>query len=164
MEEQNRLVEELKKALSTSSNELDRRLIEQKTKSEKNVKSLTQELNECNARIASMEKEISLYKEKILRLKTLGSKTNGSHHSEVDFEKQFDSGSMISSLSHNTQATGSFYIDKGHQSTDSGTNSKLNFENDPQNGSTKSIKVQKKDIRRLTEEELLKRSVKKTDS
>ena len=163
MEEQNLLVEELKKALNASSNELDRRMIEQKTKSEKNVKSLTQELNECNARIASMEKEISLYKEKIIRLKTLGSKTNGLIHSDVEFEKQFDSGSIASNLSHNTQATGSFYIDKG-QSSDSGTNSKINFETEPQSNSTKSIKVQKKDIRRLTEEEILKRSVKKTDS
>ncbi len=122
------------------------------------MKSLTQELNECNARIASMEKEISLYKEKIIRLKTVGPKTNASNHSDLEFEKHFDSGSLASNLS---QATGSFYIDKGHQSSDSGTNSKINFETDPQNGSTKSIKVQKKDIRRLTEDEILKRSVKK---
>lgn len=153
LEEQNRLVEQLKQALNASSNGLDKRLMDQKIKAEKSVKSLTQELNECNAKIASMEKEISLYKEKLTRSKAFGSK---SQHSEVDFE----SGSVMSNLSNqNLQATGSFYINGGH-STDSGVK---NNESDLQPGSARSIKVHKKDIRKLTEEELMKRSLKKAE-
>ncbi len=142
------MVEHLQKALNASSNELDRRLLEHKAKAEKSVKSLTQELHECTTRIASMEKEISLYKEKLARVKNVSgsNKVNGSHFSEADFE----SGSIISNGSNQvSQATGSFYIDKAQSS-------------EIETGSVKSIKVQKKDIRRLTDEELLKRSVKKT--
>lgn len=129
--------------------------MEQKSKAEKNVKSLTQELNESNSRIASMEKEISLYKEKLSRLKSTGSKI-------ISSEADFESNSIISNGSnHISQATGSFYIN-GTQSSDSGTNVK-NYDNDLHSSSSKSIKVQKKDIRRLTEDELMKRSLKKTE-
>ena len=133
--------------MNSSSNDIERRLNEQKARSEKNLKSLTQELSDCNAKIFKMEKEISLYKEKLSKLK---STTKSGSQMDLDLE----SSSIISNTAQ--QATGSFYV---HGFPPNEIN---NVETNPDLTSARTIKVSRKDLRRLTEDELLKRSVKKS--
>jgi hypothetical protein len=65
LDEKIRLVEELKKSINISSNDLDRRLIIQQQQYEKQVNALLEQLSDCSSKISSYEKEISVYKDKI---------------------------------------------------------------------------------------------------
>lgn len=140
LEEQNRLVEQLKQALNASGTELDRRVVEQKTKAEKNVKLLTHQLNECTSRIALLDREIVSYKEKLVKLK---SKTD-LQQNDSDNREYF-----MKNDSPNTNSNG-FSIEASNQ--------------DLSGSMMKQVKVSRKDLRRLTEEEILKRSLKKEQS
>lgn len=138
LDEQNRLVEQLKMALNTSTSEFDK----QKSKIEKSNKALTQQLTECNGKIATLEREISMYKEKLVKLKT---------SSSSNANNQFDSDST-------TSLNNGFYL-KSNTNGISNDSAIQDAEN-PNKNSSKSIKVSRKDLRRLTEEEILKRSLK----
>lgn len=154
LDEQNRLVEQLKQALNASSNDLERRLQEQKSKSDKNQKLLTSQLNECNNKIALLEREISLYKEKLTKLKTSSSAKSSGHNSAENINDVNATG-----------GGGSFYLKASNHPTHSNHSHSNNSLNDSAmtstNDSVKTVKVSRRDLRRLTEDEVLKRSVKK---
>ncbi len=65
LDEKERLVEELKKSINLTSNDLDRRLNMQQQQYEKQISSLLEQLNDCSSKIINYEKEISQYKDKI---------------------------------------------------------------------------------------------------
>ena len=134
LEEQNQLVDQLKQALNTSTSELDKRLIEQKNKAEKTNKMLTQQLNDCTKKISLLELEISKYQEKLAKSKS-----------------QFDSDSTsnMNGNNNNNNNSNGFYLKNNND-----------LERSDKSAVTKAIKVSRKDLRRLTEEDILKRSLK----
>ena len=134
------MVEQLKQALNTSTNESDKRLNEQKNKADKANKLLTQQLNECTKKIELLEKEIVTYQEKLSKLKNT---------------TQFDSNSTTSLMN----GSGGFYLKNNGQSSDV-SQLERSENGDKVGSSVKAIKVSRKDLRRLTEEDLLKRSLK----
>ena len=134
------MVEQLKQALNTSTNESDKRLNEQKSKADKANKLLTQQLNECTKKIELLEKEIVTYQEKLSKLKNT---------------TQFDSNSTTSIMN----GSGGFYLKNNGQSSDV-SQLERSENGDKVGSSVKAIKVSRKDLRRLTEEDLLKRSLK----
>ena len=134
------MIEQLKQALNTSTSESDKRLNEQKVKAEKANKLLTQQLNECTKKIELLEKEIASYQEKLGKLK----KTT-----------QFDSDSTTSIMN----GSGGFNLKNHGQSSDVSQLESME-KSDKIGTSIKAIKVSRKDLRRLTEEDLLKRSLK----
>ena len=108
---------------------------------------------EYNFKMAHMEKEISLYKDKLNRFKTVGKPSPGN-------EFEIEEASGISQAG--GQSTGSFHISNGANMglySESMLSSK-NVDNSVEafSSSAPKIKVSRKDIRRLTEEEILKRS------
>jgi kinesin family protein 7 len=126
IEEQSRVIDQLKNVLKQSvSASQDTRLLEQKTKSEKVVKLLQQQLNESSSRVALLEREIEAYKEKILKLKQ-----KYSEHANLESESVM---SMLNS-----------HRDQSELMT-----------------SVKSVKLSRKDLRPLSQEELIKRSLNK---
>jgi hypothetical protein len=134
------MVEQLKQALNTSTNESEKRLNEQKSKADKANKLLTQQLNECTKKIELLEKEIVTYQEKLSKLKNT---------------TQFDSNSTTSIMN----GSGGFYLKNNGQSSDV-SQLERSENSDKVGSSVKAIKVSRKDLRRLTEEDLLKRSLK----
>ena len=134
------MVEQLKQALNTSTNESDKRLNEQKSKADKANKLLTQQLNECTKKIELLEREIVAYQEKLSKLKNT---------------TQFDSNSTTSLMN----GSGGFYLKNNGQSSDV-SQLERSENGDKVGSSVKAIKVSRKDLRRLTEEDLLKRSLK----
>ena len=134
------MVEQLKQALNTSTSESDKRLNEQKNKADKANKLLTQQLNECTKKIELLEREIVAYQEKLSKLKNT---------------TQFDSNSTTSLMN----GSGGFYLKNNGQSSDV-SQLERSENGDKVGSSVKAIKVSRKDLRRLTEEDLLKRSLK----
>ena len=134
------MVEQLKQALNTSTNESDKRLNEQKNNADKANKLLTQQLNECTKKIELLEKEIVASQEKLSKLKNT---------------TQFDSNSTTSIMN----GSGGFYLKNNGQSSDV-SQLERSENGDKVGSSVKAIKVSRKDLRRLTEEDLLKRSLK----
>ena len=65
LDEKSRLVEELKKSINLTSNDLDRRLNLQQQQYEKQIGSLVEQLNDCTNKIKNYEVEIGQYKDKI---------------------------------------------------------------------------------------------------
>lgn len=94
---------------------------------------------EYNSKMAHMDKEINFYKDKLNKFKT-----GNTRMSEVENSISQAAG----------QSTGSFHINQ--------TESIMSMKNDNteqfNSPSTQKIKVSRKDIRRLTEEEIMKRS------
>jgi hypothetical protein len=144
LDEQNRIVDQLKQSLNGTRSEMEKKLIEQKTKAENNNKFLTQQLNDCNSKIEILEKEIHIYKEKLIHLK------NKYHHSNE-----------INDI--NVKDSSGFYLKSGRDLNSNMPNSRNNDQVLSTTASTKLVKVSRKDLRVLTEEELLKRSVKKDE-
>jgi myosin heavy subunit len=159
LEEQARLVEQLKLALNSSSNDLERRLLEQKSKSDKSQKLLSSQLNESHNKIALMEREISLYKEKLNKLKSSSANksTASSGHNSAENVNEVNGGGGGNS-------SGGFYLKPNatnmNNSNNSLNDSAVTLTNDSTQ-SVKTVKVSRRDLRRLTEDEVIKRSVKK---
>lgn len=65
LDEKNRLVDEFKKSLNISSNDLERKLTAQQQQYEKQINVLMDQLNECSEKIFNYEKEISSYRDRI---------------------------------------------------------------------------------------------------
>ena len=152
LDEQNRIVDQLKQSLNGTRSEMEKKLIEQKAKAENNNKFLTQQLNDCNAKIEILEKEIHLYKEKLIHLK------HKNHH-------QNDTNDI------NVKDSSGFYLKNNNNLSSRDINGYSNMANPRNNdqasstaASTKLVKVSRKDLRVLTEEELLKRSIKKDEN
>lgn len=129
IEEQAKVVEQLKLALKQSvSASTDAKSLDLKYKNEKIIKMLQQQLNDSKSREVLLEREIELYKEKILKLKQKYQNQN------------LESESLMSIL-----------------------NSHIDNSNTVLNGdlksSFKSVKMSRKDLRPLTQEELIKRSL-----
>ncbi len=131
LDEQNRLVDQLKQSLNGSKNEFEKKLIEQKLKS-----------NDCQARIEQLEKEIVFYKETLLHLK------NKSPSTQQLSQHELNEASISSSQFKANNMNISREIMNGIAKNDSSANAKL-------------VKVSRKDLRVLTDDELLKRSLKK---
>jgi len=148
------MVEQLKQALNTSTSESDKRLSEQKSKAEKVNKLLTQQLNECTKKIEILEKEIAAYQEKLGKLKkttTTATTTSATN--------QFDSESTTSLMN----GSGGFYLKNTNNGLSSDASQMESMEkSDKVGASIKAIKVSRKDLRRLTEEDILKRNLKTT--
>ena len=191
LEEQTRLVEQLKHVLTTaSSSDIDRRLIETKAKAEKTQKQLVQQLNECTARMAVMEKEIVLYKEKLHQLKVKSSVTGATqqaaapmhessskHFAELDNASSFlsERNKSVSSSAINASSNKESFFLKNNNSNISSNNNIFvadsNMELDASkmvNGiganassTARTVKVSRKDLRRLNEDELVQRNLKK---
>jgi hypothetical protein len=147
LDEQNRIVDQLKQSLNGTRSEMEKKLIEQKTKAENNNKFLTQQLNDCNAKIEILEKEIHIYKEKLVHLKNKYHQNNESN--EI-----------------NVKDSSGFYL-KNNNLTGRDLNGNMSRNHDQAlsaAASSKLVKVSRKDLRVLTEDELLKRSMKKDEN
>ncbi len=130
----------MKFALNSSSN-----------KTEKQIKTLTHQLSECNNKIALLEKENSIYKEKILKYKqslTERSTSRGDINSYA-----IDSNFGALNEQNTAQSSGFFLRTNENAFADS-------HDLDKNKDTVKSVKVSRKDLRKLTDEELLKRSLK----
>lgn len=138
------MIEQLKQALSASSIDFERR---QKTRSEK--KPFTNQLTESQNRLASMDQEISLYKDKLAQLNHI--KANQSHYGVENGRR--GSGDHMSNSS--------FYLKPDNVGSMSNGAIDSLGENQPPANVVKVVKVSRKDLRRLTDEEVLKRSINK---
>lgn len=176
VEEQSRMIEHLKQALNASSIDLERRMLDQRsmTKSEKpnhhyhkssvtNQHSSSSQLTESENKIAKMEHEISLYKDKLAQLNQL--KSNPNHY-------QSDVSNDQSSSNNNNNG---FYLTNENQFKSRSSNAMIDSLVENQHSGTsagatttpstvKVVKVSRKDLRRLTDEEVLKRSLNKKDT
>lgn len=169
LEEQNRIVEQLKHMLNTSGGDTERRLNEQKVKYEKNQRQLMQQ-------IAVMEKEMAMYKERLAMIKSM-SKSNaaGAGIHDASSPQLADLSSASSFLTDRNKSAASGVMNKSHLVGGVGSESFFlkNNHNDHDldkiangvgaNGSSTSrtIKVSRKDLRKLDDEELMQRSIKK---
>lgn len=130
IEEQTKTIEQLRSALKQNiSASTDTKLLEQKTRNEKMIKMLQQQLNDSSSRVALLEREIESYREKIIKLK------------QKYQDQHLESESLMSILnSHRENAS----------SVVNGGDLKSSF---------KPVKMSRKDLRPLTQEELIKRSL-----
>ncbi len=157
LNDQNRLVEKLKK-MTNVGGESQRMSV----RSERGMISdrVTDEQNEYNLKMSNMEKEILHYKEKLSKLAVKGG------GKKMDLER---SGNGISQAP--GQSTGSFHIVQSNANFASDSILSMTA-NRPVNGnesvdgfnssSMQKIKVSRKDLKKLNEEEVLKRSSTKT--
>ena len=177
----------MKHALNTSNGEFERRLVDQKSKSEKNQKLLIQQLNECTTRITTLEKEISIYKDKIIRMKSATKPGAGTESSlaqpnanNLESSSFLNENSSTKNKSISSSALndgtggggGSFFLK--NQSSNLADSNLIDAENHASgklsnglsnnNPSSKVVKVSRKDLRRLTEDELVQRSLKNQDN
>lgn len=133
-----------------SSVDFEKRLLEQKAKSDKNIKILMQQLADCNSKIVNLEKEISYYRDKL---------TKPSKNSEVA-NGVYDAANYMPSAASNPPAGGSFHLIPDSSAASSLLDSNNNAASSK---ASTSIKMSRKDLRPLTNEELLKRSLKKSN-
>jgi hypothetical protein len=153
LSEQNRLMTQLKQAMDFSQSDFERRLVDQKLKEEKSAKSFIEQLNECNNKISLMEREILHYKEQIIKLKTDTKILNGNESNN----KNASVGFYLSQHSSFNKDAASFALKDGL----TGRSNPLNEKSDDlssDNNSTRIIKVHKKDLRKISQEDLLKRN------
>lgn len=177
VEEQTQMIEQLKQALNASSIDLEQRRLHQKSSdggggggktAHKPVSTIQTggQLTESQNKIAKMDHEISMYKDKLAHLNQL--KSNASHHHHHHNYYGSDSGTI------NDQNNHGFYLKNNDENFNSrssnGMIDSLVETSSPavtaaaaQSGSVKVVKVSRKDLRRLTDEEILKRSLNKKD-
>lgn len=165
VEEQSRTIDELKQALNASSIDLERRmLVDHQNRSNskptnKGTATTTMtatrpvsQLSDSQNKIAMMEQEISLYKDKLAQLNQL--KANPNHHYSGEQNNSSNNGFYLKNESMNSMATSNggmmdSLVENSHQSSPN---------------LVKVVKMPRKDLRRLTEEEVLKRSITKKDT
>lgn len=153
MSEQCLLVEKLKKSINIEQAQRSG------LKSERSNSAMNNEQAEYNSKMAHMETEMSYYKEKLNRLNAsgrAGASKNPNRQSEVENISQIVG-----------QSTGSFHMQSTNQLYSDSIMSLKNVGeasassaamNTFASASTQKIKVSKKDLRRLTDEEMVKRS------
>jgi uncharacterized protein len=197
LDEQSKLIEQLKHVLNASASEMDRRINEQKAKAEKAQKQLTQQLGECTSKMAVMEKEIGLYKDRLQQLKAASSKS-GLHHVTpvgnnsaaataahndsnqfVDMDSssfladKHKSASALNMNSNNSGGGGGFFLKNNGSATNLHTESNMEWDSAAaveksksttstiSQSSVRTVKVSRRDLRRLNEDEVVQRSVRK---
>jgi hypothetical protein len=166
LEEERKLCGQLKQALSLSTNDLDRRLNDQKMKAENNCKLLRQQLNERTNKISTMEREILTLKEKIIKLKS-------NSHLSIETTEIQPIENLKSSVNHlknqqssmggsvSTTSIDSFHLKSSSNNLDQ---EQSELSTNKTAISTTTFKISKKDLRRLTEQEILQRSSKKPNA
>lgn len=107
-----------------------------------------QQLNECNNKIALLEKENSIYKEKILKYKQSLTERSTSRGDMNNFAIDSNEQNMA-------QSSGFFLRTNENALADSRVSHDLVDKN-----TIKPVKISRKDLRKLTDEELVKRSLK----
>ena len=114
LDEKDRLVQELKKSINLTSNDLDRRLNIQQQQYEKQINNLTEQLNDCTDTIKNYEKEISVYKDKIR--KTTATKrfmednhANGDH---LTLSNKSDSNHQLPNLNNGFGGSNGFHLNE----------------------------------------------------
>lgn len=163
VEEQSRMIDELKQALNASSIDLERRMLVDHQQNRSNSKPSNKatgtnvitttrpvsQLSDSQNKIAMMEQEISLYKDKLAQLNQL--KANPNHHYSGD---QNNNAFYLKNESINSMAA----------SNGGMMDSLVENSNQSMPNLVKVVKMPRKDLRRLTEEEVLKRSLTKKDT
>lgn len=137
IEEHSKVIDQLKSALRQNvsvSSSSDTKLVEQKTRNEKIIKMLQQQLSDSTSRVALLEREIESYKEKILKLK------------QKYQEQNLESDSLVSILNS--------HIHRENSSSIAAISNAADLKS-----SFKPVKISRKDLRPLTQEELIKRSL-----
>jgi hypothetical protein len=130
--------------------------IQKSLKSERSNSAMNTEQAEYNSKMAMMEKEMSYYKEKLSKLNSTKS-GNNNRQSEME-SAAFSQVAGQSTGSFHMQSTTGLYTDSIMSMRNGGEGSTGPTTESFVSGSTQKIKVSKKDLRRLTEEEMLKRS------
>ena len=152
MSDQNRLVEKLKKSINMDH------MTQRSLKSERSNSVINQDQVEYNSKMANMEKEIGYYKEKLNKLNNKSGAAGGYNNRQSE---NVENSTGISQAA--GQSTGSFHL----QSTNTNlySDSIMSMKNiespsagDFNSASMQKIKISRKDIRRLTEDEINKRS------
>lgn len=141
LDEKTRLIDEYKKSMNLASNDLERRLIIQQKQYEKQINVLMGQLNDCTDKIHQYEKEIGIYKEKIGKLSFRSSNVL------VD-------NNQLNSMKVTSMNSEDFNI--ANESLKSSTTS----QSQQQQPQMTTIKLPKKGLRPLSEDELAKRSKK----
>ncbi len=116
--------------------------------------------SEYNSKMVQMEKDISYYKEKLNKFKGITNSKHTNNQNTGIHSNEFDSNALSQAAG---QSTGSFYVQSNHLYSESAFSLKQNdiSTTDQFNGglaASHKIKVSKKDLRRITDDELLKRS------
>ncbi len=165
---------------------------DQKAKAEKVQKQLVQKLNECTSKMSVMEREIVLYKERLQQLKTKSSNQISStaaaaaaaHNDSNQFIEESSSfmteknkSISTSALNHASSGGGggagsnSFFIRNNSSTQQVAESNTLDWDaaERKSNGtisqsSIRTVKVSRRDLRRLNEDEVVKRSLKKDQS
>lgn len=138
IEEQTRAMEQLKQALNGG-------LKDQKS----HQKQLISQLSESQSKMALMEREMSMYKEKLAQLNLIKQANQAKNH--YQYEDQQNS----------TNSTGFYLKSESSNGLNGAGDQSSSTSSTP---SVKVVKVSRKDLRRLTEEEVMKRSINKKDS
>jgi len=172
LDERNRLVDEFKKSINISSNELERKLTTQQQQYEKQINVLMGQVNECSTKIFNYEKEISLYRDRqsvSKRPKTAERFLSGENLSvdELNGDDGLRKAGSTSRSSHShaidNQATERSHVPSARSV--SSNNLKQSEIKDSLSDSVNpshltAVKVSKKGLRPLTEDEILKRAKK----
>lgn len=143
------MIEQFKQTLNTSSMDLERRMVDHKFKSDRSHNVMTSQFVDSQSKIALMEREISMYKERLVQLNLLKTTNNGGH---------------TAASNSNDPNMDAFFLNS-HRQMSSGnvaeSSAQSNGSVDNTNTAVKVVKVSRKNLRQLTEDEILKRSVNK---